>query len=290
VKQAWYQLYHLEERIRVTRENIDLLNSFKSIAEIKFESGRTSLVDVLRVEMELEELQNRLKKLEDKRPTFQKEFARLLNKDMNSKIALPDTMDLHQLEAKKTALLDSIRQNNPQLARLSKARQAQEKGIEVARKEGYPDLGLRVDYVITQERNVEGLPDNGQNAFMPKLSVKIPLYRKKYRAQRKEARYRMEAVRQQEKNRLTSLLTDFEEAYQQYRDARRRVQLYQEQVGRARQAIDIQTANYSSAGEDFEEILRMQRKLLDYRLSLEKALVDQNLGVAKIKYLTGDDM
>jgi cobalt-zinc-cadmium efflux system outer membrane protein len=46
-------------------------------------------------------------------------------------------------------------------------------------------------------------------------------------------------------------------------------------------------AQYSTAGTNFEEVLRMDRQLLNYKLDLEKARVDQNTFVAKINYLAG---
>ena len=53
------------------------------------------------------------------------------------------------------------------------------------------------------------------------------------------------------------------------------------------QARDILLADYTSAGIDFEEILRMERKILKYALELEKARADQNTAVAYINYLMG---
>jgi hypothetical protein len=38
---------------------------------------------------------------------------------------------------------------------------------------------------------------------------------------------------------------------------------------------------------DFEELLRLQRKLLDYELAYHQALVDLNTAVARIEYLYG---
>jgi cobalt-zinc-cadmium efflux system outer membrane protein len=81
-------------------------------------------------------------------------------------------------------------------------------------------------------------------------------------------------------------MTRLEAAYETYKDARRRVALYREQVRRAQQALDILMTNYSS-GDDFEELLRMQQQRLDYELSLAEARVDQNRSVARIRYLTG---
>ncbi|MCZ6900119.1 MAG: hypothetical protein O7F74_07760, partial [Bacteroidetes bacterium] len=62
---------------------------------------------------------------------------------------------------------------------------------------------------------------------------------------------------------------------------------YQRLYGLAKQSLDILLAEYTSAGSDFEEILRMDRQVLKYALELEKARADQNTSVAYIQYLMG---
>jgi hypothetical protein len=46
-------------------------------------------------------------------------------------------------------------------------------------------------------------------------------------------------------------------------------------------------SSYSSDGVEFEEVLRMERKLLKYALELDKARADKNASTAFINYLTG---
>jgi len=290
VKTTWYDLYNLEERIRITQENMALLRSFRQLAETRFETGKESMVDVIRVKMNLESLNNQLQKLRDERQPYREILERLLNEPLPDQVPMPDTMETQKLTLDKQALMDSIRQNNPRLEQLAKQSRAHEQGIEVAKKADYPDLGLGVNYITTGERNVSDLSDNGKDAFFPQLTIKLPLYSKQYKAQREEARYRLEATRQQQTDLENDLTARFEEAYQDYRDARRKVQLNQEQINRAQQAIDILMANYSGGNEDFEEILSMQDKLLEFQLGLANAVAQQNKAVAGVEYLMGREM
>jgi len=55
----------------------------------------------------------------------------------------------------------------------------------------------------------------------------------------------------------------------------------------ANQAVDILVAGYTTAEKDFEEVLRMEKKVLKYALELEKARADQNTAVAYLDYLMG---
>jgi hypothetical protein len=44
---------------------------------------------------------------------------------------------------------------------------------------------------------------------------------------------------------------------------------------------------YSTEGSNFEEVLRMQQQLLDYRLKYLDALIDGNIAVAMMERLMG---
>ena len=72
------------------------------------------------------------------------------------------------------------------------------------------------------------------------------------------------------------------------RDASRRIDLYNKQTELANQAMDILYSEYSTSGKDFEEVLRMERRLLKYSLELEKALADKQAAMAFITYLMGE--
>ncbi len=60
IKSAYYNVYFIQKGIDVTKENIRILNTFQQLAIIKIETGKASVVDEMRVEMEINELENQL--------------------------------------------------------------------------------------------------------------------------------------------------------------------------------------------------------------------------------------
>ena len=120
---------------------------------------------------------------------------------------------------------------------------------------------------------------------MPKISLKVPLQRKKYNAAIKEAEYKVLATEYEKQNAENHLLARLESALSAHTDAERREQLYREQIETAEQASRLLMTDYSAAGNDFEEILRMQKLILKYKKDLIKAQKDWNLAVAEIAFL-----
>lgn len=103
----------------------------------------------------------------------------------------------------------------------------------------------------------------------------------------KEREIMQTSVTEEKTNRVNQLNTMLETTWRDYADAERRVRLYIRLTRLATQALDVIVAQYTSAGKDFEEILRMDRQLLRYELELEKARADQNTTISYLNYLTG---
>ena len=291
VRSAYYRLYVLEAAISITNENIELLKSFRELANVKLESAKGSAVDLLRVEMDLAELQNQLKFLEDSRLPIRTKFKELMNTEDLIEIDLPDTLSTISFEEGKNVLLDSLIDQNPSLRKFDFEVSALDSEIDIAEKMGLPSFNLGLSYVNVAERDGIDLSDNGKDALIfPQVGVRIPLYRKKYQAMVREKQLLKTSTSQAKEDRTNRLTTQLEKTWRDYLDAERRVSLYLSLIDFANQSLDILVAQYTSAGTDFEEMLRMDRQLLRYELELEKARADQNTSVAFMNYLTGKNL
>ncbi|MBA7570989.1 hypothetical protein ES708_12745 [subsurface metagenome] len=205
-------------------------------------------------------------------------------------VIIPDTLWSGDLNMEKDAIQDSIVNQNHLIKQLEFKILSWEKQEVVAKKTGMPDLSVGFDYIAVGKSD-NPMPDaieSGKDAFLlPKVGITIPLYRKKYSAMVKEANLQMEAATFQKNNEVNHLSTLFEKRYKDYQDADRRVDLYRAQLELAGKALDILIAYYATDGKNFEEVLRMERKLLKYQLELDKARADKNAATSFINYLMG---
>jgi len=103
----------------------------------------------------------------------------------------------------------------------------------------------------------------------------------------KEASLNMEAARYEQTEKVNQLSSLFEATYRDYSDADRRINLYRVQLKRAQKSLNILMTEYSNEGTNFEEVLRMEQKVLKYALELDKARSDKNAATAFVEYLTG---
>lgn len=290
VKQQWYRLYLLDHSISILKENIDILQTFENLSLQRYETGQVSQVDVLRVQIEKEDLQVQLELLKDQLNTNEAMFNEFLNRDKNQPVEIADTLVVSPFLIDEAELSQQILSRNPKLSQLDYQAASAEHAINVAQKSGMPTFGLGFDYIFTDERTDLNPSGNGDNAFVVKLGVKIPLWRGKYKAQKKQAELNYRSIQERQLAVENSLTTDLEKALRDLRDAERRDTLYKDiQIRRTRQAIDILLEEYTSSSTDFEELLRLQQKLLKFQLAQEQAVIDQNIAVAYLEYLSGTD-
>ncbi len=285
VKADYYNLYFNQKSIDILMENIELLQSIQKMATVKVESGLVSMVDEYRVQMEINEMENQLAHFKDNQWTLETSFRNLLNATDDLAIVLPDSLWRTDFALNKQAALDSIESKNHQLLQLEFKQAALALKKETAKLEGRPDFKIGVDYIFVGEgeNNL-----SGKDAFVfPTVGITIPLYRNKYKAMVQEVAYLETANQKAKESKSDKLETLFENTWKDYLDAERRIRLNEDQLDLARKSLKILESEYATASTNFEEILRMERKVLQYHLALEKAVADKQAAIAFLNYLMG---
>ncbi len=290
IKSTWYNLYFTSRAIANTRDIIQILNTFQKLALIKIESGKASAADQYRVEMEILDLENQLYHLLDKLETQKIAFNNFLNVDAANDIYIPEILETSELSIDKPALLDSIRLNNHQVLNLELQEASYAYQQVVAKKTGKPKLTIGMDYTFIGESSNTMLAtgESGRDAIMlPMVGISIPLYRKKYTSMVQEAVFMQEATINKKFDKINVLESIYEKAYADYKDAKRRIILHNKQLELAKTSLQILESEYATDGKNFEELLRMERKVLMHNLELEKSRSDMSASIAFIHYLMG---
>ena len=288
IKTAYYNYYYIEKAIEITKENIEILEVFKRLSLVKIEAGTASIVDELRVELELNDLENQLALYLDTKDALQVKFNNLLDIDDSSAIIIPELLWQEEIPLDQLNMLDEIYASNHQIKSIEHKLNAFVNQEIVAKKQGLPKFNVGLGYTIVGENSGSTVANNGKDAFLfPQVGVTIPLYRKKYKALIKEAQYRQEAEISRKEDKKNTLSSLYENTYKDFNDGDRRIALNLTQSEIAKKVLDILIVSYSTNSKDFEEVLRIERQLLKYKLEHQKALTDKNAAAAFMDYLIG---
>ncbi len=294
VHQRYFEYFRVKQSIRFMERHIELLDDMEPVVRARYETARAGggQVDLLRIEMEQEEIQTDIADLRHMGRHLQAEFNELLNRDARAEIELPDGLpmaDLHYAgmhdHSVDADLMEIIRDANPGLAAYEKRQAAERDAIRLSQLEGRPSFGFGVQ-VMGRDHTFMRMMDDMNESVTAMASIQLPIFRGKYRAQREEAEARLEANRLREQQQTNELASQLEMYLHTYHDATRRVELNRNrQIPRADQAVQVLREDYSAGRTPFDEVIRMQRQMLDYGVALIEAQVKQHQARANIEAL-----
>ena len=118
---------------------------------VKIEAGNASVVDELRVELELNDLENQLALFRDTKYALQVKFNNLLNTDVQTPIAIPAVLWQEGLPEGQLDIVDEIYTSNHQLKAIEHRLNAFVNQEVVAKKEGMPKFNVGLSYTIVGE-------------------------------------------------------------------------------------------------------------------------------------------
>ncbi|MEB2775843.1 TolC family protein [Algoriphagus sp. D3-2-R+10] len=286
ISAVYYPLLETNELIEIEEENLQILTTYKSIATSKFENGIGSLADALRVEIMKTSSGTNLEVLNQKIQSSSAWLNSLLGRAYDSPIEFAERLVIPNSPTQVS--LDSI-QNNPLLENINLKIKASELSKELATKQGLPKLGAGVDYVIVDERKDMTLPDNGKNVFMPMVTMSIPIFRGKYDGAKKEAELLAESYQAEKQNISNQLYGSFYRFKVEMEIQLDLIASYDRQIQTSEQTLELLYQAYSNSGKDFEEVLRLQQQLLEYKKMKAKAAVAFYTAEAQLNYLTAKE-
>lgn len=285
VAQAYYKLYELENVILLQEENLKILYQLKSIVQSKFSQNKSSMADVLRTDLMIEQLKNRIKNSRNRKKPLQADFNQLLNRKLDTDVEIIDRLSITSGDQKALYQRnDSIFQDHPKLKAAAIRANAMEEREKSYQLQGLPSFGLGLDYVFIDERSGVQIEDNGQNAFMPMVSLSIPIFRKKYQAGKEGSGLLRESYLEQEVESRNQLNSNYEMAIYKLTEARNNYQLYEKQIEIADQTLRLLKKDYANGRADFEEVLDLQRLRIEYQILKLSSLSQYHQTKAEIEY------
>jgi len=288
VEEAYNELHYLRRAIEITRANIELLQRIEQVARARYRVAAAAHPDVIRIQVELGEAEDRLRRLEQLRRPRTARLNAALNRPSAAPLPWPSDISKRTIDVDVEHLLAAVRERNPELMALQEEVEAERVRGRLARKDGLPDFTVGLGYTEVGDREGVDLEENGDDALLASLTVAVPLWRSKYEAGVREAVARRLAAANRRHARSNRLAVDLQEAVFEHEDARRRIELYQGTlIPKSRESLQASLASFEQGETDFLDVLDTERTLLEFQLGLERALVDRATSAARIERLTG---
>ena len=282
VSQSYYNLYANKAKKEVFIENIKLLDTYETLALTAVEIGKASAVDVLRLQMRQNELEQLKQVLAQQYLAEHTAFNNLLNRENN--VTVNVVYELF-IPSEDFGINTENLVLHPELLKYDKLYESVEKSELLNQKESSPLIGFGLDYINVQKRPDMDFSDNGKDIIMPMVSLSIPIFNKKYKSHTKQNELKQQEIAVQKQERLTTLETVFSKAISDRVSARISYKTQTKNLKQAKDAEEILIKSYETGTIDFIDVLDIQELQLKFQLNQIESVKMYYVQTTIINYL-----
>ncbi len=248
-------------------------------------SSSSGMSDVLRIQLEIAEIDNNIASLESEISAEKAKFNTLLSRDVKTEVQVPESFEQTPFLFDEKTIMAQIETQNPMLGMITEEGLAYKAKGEMDKKMGYPMFGVGIQYTLNKKTDeaMFAMGDmNGKDMIMPMVSVSIPLYRSKYKAQQRESNLWWQSSREKFDNTRNALEAELYKTKHLLDDAARRIALYKKQEELAKTTYNLIVQEFVTGKSDLTNVIQVQRQLLDYQLKGAESIASYNTMVASI--------
>ncbi|WP_027720853.1 TolC family protein [Maridesulfovibrio zosterae] len=291
VKKTYYDYAYLAQAIRITRENIELMKYLESVARARYSTGAGAYDGVIKTQVELGKLEERLRSLEERKgPTVAKLLA-AINRSDDQSLPFPKSIPVMEIGMSADELKNKFRSGNPRLRELDHSVDREKISVELAKKDYYPDFTFGVEYIQTGESRTPNVTNEDRDPIVTGMSVNLPIWMDKQDAQLSEAENKVKSASRKRAGLERNLTADLELEIYKYQDAIRKVSLYRDSLTpKAEQSLGVSIEAFQSGTATSGDLIDAERTLIEFQLAYYQALAEQAKRVATIEYLVGREI
>lgn len=282
IKSLYAQYWLTGQSLQLTRENIELTRRLEQIAQARYAGGLAAQQDAIRAQLERSAMDAELVGMESEFHHLMVFLNAMLARPSGAALAEPAALRPIPARLDGTALNDRLLAANPQLAIETARVGGAEKSRELAYRNRYPDLTLGVAPMQVGNR---------VDAWSLMLEMNLPLQQGTRRSQERESERMLEAAAARKEALGHRLQGDLNAALSNLESARTTEQITRTRLlPQAELTFKSALAGYENGKVDFATLLDAQRQIRNARLALLRAQASQQMRLAEIERLLGEDL
>lgn len=281
VRRAYLSLYEQRAIREVLEKSQPLFEDLRDITEREFASGFADQQDLLRAELELSRLHDRLLSVQAQEAAARAQLARWVGQDAISRPLAPDLPDLPDMTAPADALL-----SHPLLAAEQALVDAGNHGVELARQGYRPQWSVELTYGTPTERGMD-MPDRMSAMVM----VDLPLFTRQRQDRDLSASvHRREAAQYAWDAQALELQRQVGETQARWHQLSERERQYAERLlPQARENAEAAEHGYRNRTTDFNSFVRARLTELETHIEAVRIGSQRRLEQVDLLYLLGEN-
>lgn len=295
VSQLWLDTYRSEQTIHLIEQDRGLFEHLVDVAQSSYTtaSGRTRQQDLVRAQLELTRLDDRLTRLYQQRDMSLAKLSEWLgdpvislseNKNSESLIELK-ALGLIQERDRATKLrqLSDILSRHPKIKRIDQKINAFDSGVKLAKQSYKPQWGVNASYGY---RDQTPMGDDRSDFFSVGVSFDVPLFTGKRQDKKvQSANAELEAVKTERALVMRQLKAGYDSAEAMYLRLVERKSLFDSRLLKEMsEQAEASLSAYTNDDGDFAEVVRARIAELNARIEALHIDIDIQQRIAQLNY------
>jgi outer membrane protein, heavy metal efflux system len=287
VKEAYYQISSTDHELSLLSKNIEVMDSFITLAQTKYAVGQGAQQDIFKAQLERSKMLEMQISLEQQRKSLVFALNAVLYRPAHTPVGqIPDFTIDGPLPA-PDRLLALARENRPALKGLRATLLKGAGAYALAQKEYYPDFNVAFEYMQRQP----AMGGDGADMYSLGVTFNLPVRKERREAMLAESSSEM-AMAAEELNATTnSIEAGIADLLAQMERRRQLVELYKTGIiPQAEQSLESATIGYRVSKVDFLTLLDNRVTLFNYEHMYFDSLSDYQVKRAQLEALIGTDL
>lgn len=291
VRLAYYELQFNQRAIEITEEDASLLRDLLKIADARLRTGAASQQDVLRAQIELDRLSDRLIALRRQLGQSQADMARVVHASPESDLLAVAETDIPSAPEHIEQLYQMAAECRPELQERFHAIQKAQRARDLAELKYCPDVTVGLGWQAVTRSEAISPVSNGNDNLAVTFGVNLPIWQDKLEAGVREWEQRsLENARRYE--------STLDDTFRQIRRLMVQVDAIQQQlelfrgsmIPKTEQALRIATADYRVNKIDFQQLLDSWSDLLMFHLQVARLEANLAQTLASLERVVGCEL
>lgn len=283
LKKTYYELYFIQRKIEINKENQELLKQFIEIAKRQYEVGMGKQPDIIRAQTELSSLINEEVNLYKEKRDMETMLNTLLNRPPYQSFKIIDKIYVNIPEYSFQKLLPLAFSFRPELKGMNFNIEMYKSELKASKLELYPDLMIRVMY-----KNMAHTNDDYWSAMVG-VNVPIALWSKnKYSGKVEENELNIKTAEEQFNSMRNMIAYELQNALVKLETSRNLYNLNKNTIiPQAEQTLQSTMAAYKTGKTEFLMLIDAYRMLLMAKLDFYMSEVNFMQAAAQLEQSVG---
>lgn len=283
VKRAYFDLWLAYERLAVLSEEKALVERLTHVVEARYGTSDAVQADVLRSQVELTHLVNRVQTERLAIENARAELAALLSRTKESLAGRPEELPSPTMPLSTEHVIVQALEHRPDVRAQEAAIAREESAVKLAERNRYPDFEVSVGRFVNSD---------ARDGFGGMLSMTLPIFNgAKYGAGIDEANARLRAAQAERRRLEDRIRREVEQAYLRAQTALLQYELFTKtHIPQAEQALRVTESGYQTGEVPFLDLIDTRRSIESVHLEHVMAQAEFEKAYADLERAAGTDL